>query len=55
MIQINYHDIMKEIFRSDKLRMLWKKYSLEYEYANDISFDDICNTIQAIMVAISAK
>ena len=34
------------------LRRLWEKYSREYEYAKDISFDDICNTIQMIMDSI---
>ena len=33
---------------------LWEKYSREYEYAKDISFDDTCNTIQTIMDAIMA-
>ena len=28
------------------------KYSREYEYTKDISFDDTCNTIQTIMDAI---
>ena len=41
---------MKEIRESDTLRKLWEKYSREYEYAKDISFD--CNTIQTIMDAI---
>ena len=42
----------KEIRESDTLRKLWEKYSREYEYAKDISFDDTCNTIQTIMDAI---
>lgn len=45
---------MKEICESDTLRKLWEKYSREYEYATDISFDDTCNTIQTIMDAIMA-
>lgn len=45
-------EIMKEIRGSDTLRKLWEKYSREYEYAKDISFDDTCNTIQTIMDAI---
>ena len=34
---------------------LWEKYSREYEYAKDISFEDTCNTIQMIMDAIKQK
>ena len=43
---------MNEILVSDTLRRLWEKYSREYEYAKDISFEDTCNTIQTIMDAI---
>ena len=48
MILTDYPEIMKEIRESDSLRKLWEKYSREYEYAKDISFDDTCNTIQTI-------
>ena len=51
-ILTDYQEIMKEIRGSDTLRKLWEKYSREYEYAKDISFDDTCNTIQTIMDAI---
>ena len=44
-ILTDYPEIMKEIRESDTLRRLWEKYSREYEYAKDISFDDTCNTI----------
>lgn len=47
-----YPEIMKEIRGSNQLRKLWNKYTREYEYANDISFDDTCNTIETIMDAI---
>ena len=52
MILLDYPEIMKEIHESTTLRKLWEKYSREYEYAKDISFDDTCNTIQTIMDAI---
>ena len=53
MILTDYPEIMKEIRESDTLRKLWEKYSREYEYAKDISFDDTCNTMQTIMDAIT--
>lgn len=53
MILTDYPEIMKEIRGSDTLRRLWEKYSREYEYAKDISFDDTCNTMQTIMDAIT--
>ena len=40
---------MQEIRDSDTLRMQWSKYSREYDYAKEISFDDTCNAIQKIM------
>ena len=52
MILTDYPEIMKVICESDTLRKRWEKYSREYEYAMDISFDDTCNTIQTIMDAI---
>ena len=41
--------IMQEIRDSDALRRQWNKYSREYDYAKDISFDDTCNAVQKIM------
>lgn len=48
-ILTQYPEIMQEIRDSDTLRRQWDKYSREYDYAKDISFDDTCNAIQAIM------
>lgn len=47
-----YEEIMMDICESDQFHKLWDKYTREYDYAKDISFDDICNTIQTIMNAI---
>ena len=55
MILTDYPEIMKVICESDTLRKRWEKYSREYEYAMDISFDDTCNTIQTIMDALWCK
>ena len=51
-IMEQYPEIMKEIRGSNQLRKLWNKYTRDYEYAKDISFDDTCNTIETIMDAI---
>ena len=48
-ILTQYPEIMQEIRGSDILRKQWNKYSREYDYAKDISFDDTCNAIQKIM------
>ena len=52
-ILTQYPEIMQEIRDSDTLRRQWNKYSREYDYAKDISFDDTFNAIQKIMEEIS--
>lgn len=47
-----YPDILAEIRDSKQLRGFWKKYQRNYDYAKEISFDDVCNTIQSIMDSI---
>lgn len=47
-----YPEILTEIRKSDTLRTFWKKYQRNFEYAKDISFNDVCNTIQTIMDTI---
>lgn len=49
LVLTDYPDIMKKIRQSNSLRNRWEKYGGEYEYAKDISFDDVCDTIQALM------
>ena len=44
-----YSDIIAEIRESDTLRVFWKKYQRDFDYAKDISFDDICDTVERIM------
>ena len=43
---------MKNIHKDKKLQNLWIKYQQKFNYANDISFDNICNTIQYILEMI---
>ena len=52
-ILTQYPEIMQEIRDSDTLRRQWNKYSREYDYAKDISFNDTCNAIQKIMDAVA--
>lgn len=48
----NYAAILHEIRNSRELQAFWTKYQKEYDYANDISFEDTCNTIEQIMAQI---
>ena len=48
-----YMDIIAEIRVSEQLRGFWKKYQRDFDYAKDISFDDVCDTVQRIMDSIS--
>lgn len=49
MLLKEYQNIIDEIRRSEQQRIFWKKYQKNFEYAKDISFDNVCNTIQDIM------
>lgn len=48
-----YPDIIAEIRASKQLRGFWKKYQRDFDYAKDISFDDVCDTVQHIMDSIT--
>ena len=44
-----YPDIIAEIRGSDTLRRFWGKYQRDFDYAKDISFSDVCDTVLQIM------
>ena len=44
-----YPEIVNDIRSSEQLRKFWKKYQSEFDYAREISFDSICETIQTIL------
>lgn len=50
-----YPDIIAEIRASEQLRGFWKRYQREFDYASDISFDDVCDTVQLIMDTITKQ
>lgn len=47
-----YPAIIAEIRASVQLRSFWAKYQRNFDYAKDISFDDVCDTVQRIMDSI---
>lgn len=51
-ILTDYPAILKAIRESNTLRKQWEKYTHEYDYAKGITFEETCNTIEAIMVSI---
>ena len=44
-----YREIIEEIRVSKQLQGFWKKYQDEFDYARNISFDDVCDTLLRIM------
>lgn len=48
-VLINYNEILKQIRESITLRDFWKKFQRDYDYSKDISFNDVCDTVQHIM------
>jgi predicted nucleotidyltransferase component of viral defense system len=44
-----YVEIMGTIKNSDAMNKFWKDYQTQFEYAQDIEFKDICQTIKEIL------
>lgn len=51
----NYDTIISEIRSSEQLNTFWKKYQKEFNYAKDITFDEVCDTIQKIMQKLKSE
>lgn len=52
-ILTNQLEIMKEIRKSEQLRQLWEKYRRQYDYARNITFEQTCNSVQALLSIIT--
>lgn len=50
----NYADIIEEIRNNEQMQTFWKKYQKDFDYAKDISFDDVCNSVLQIMNLIES-
>lgn len=48
----HYSEIVDEIRESAQLHKLWKKYQNQFQYAKDITFDAVCDSVQRIMEKI---
>ena len=48
-IMEHYGEILDEIQESSQLQSFWQRYQKSFEYARDISFNDVCNSIRKIM------
>lgn len=42
--------ILAQISESDELKEMWKKYQQKFEYANDISYEDVVGSLRKILV-----
>jgi len=45
----NYKSIIENISHSSRMQSFWNNYQKEFDYANDISFDETCNIVIKIM------
>lgn len=45
----DYSAILDDVRNSKQLQAFWTKYQKEFDYANDIAFEDTCRTIEQIM------
>jgi predicted nucleotidyltransferase component of viral defense system len=46
----NASHLMIDIRANDELQKLWKSYRADYEYAKDIEWHDVCETITDILI-----
>lgn len=44
-----YHSIMNMVKNSDVMQKQWRNYQKDFEYAEDISFEDTCDTVVNLM------
>lgn len=51
-ILVVYTDVIQEIRTSRQLQNFWMKYQKDYNYAQNISFDMVCDTVEKIMNTI---
>ena len=45
----SYHKIMEVVRNSEIMQKQWKNYQKDFEYASDIVFEDVCDTVVKIM------
>ncbi len=45
----DYREILDEIRESSQLRAHWQRYQKSFDYVRDVSFDDTCNSIRAVL------
>lgn len=45
----SYHGIMDTVRNSEIMQKQWKNYQKDFEYATDIIFEDVCDTVVKIM------
>lgn len=50
-----YRDIVGSIQDDPQMRGFWERYQKDFDYAKDISFNEVCNTILLIMDIIEVK
>ena len=48
-----YKGIIKDIRENPQMREFWERYQKDFDYANDISFDDACDSVLLIMNTVS--
>ncbi|MCL2392320.1 MAG: nucleotidyl transferase AbiEii/AbiGii toxin family protein, partial [Oscillospiraceae bacterium] len=45
----HYPAIVESIRGNVQMRGFWERYQIEFDYAADISFDDVCNSVLIVM------
>jgi len=44
----NYKTVLDNIAASEQMKGFWRKYQIDFDYARDIDFTDVCHLIVQI-------
>lgn len=51
-IIVNYKEIIENISKSSVMKDQWRRYQKEFDYAKDISFENTCKAVNALIAGI---
>lgn len=52
LVLTNYEAVLEAIQNSEIMQNHWRRYQKDFEYANDISFEDTCISVRNLMEQI---
>lgn len=53
LVMQNYEKITANVSNSEQMQGFWTKYRKDFDYASDITFEDVCKTVITIFKQLS--